>query len=82
MARTRAKKGNKKERVRRAKKNVTEEERGKPLAPTRVTDALIRDEEQTGKKKKDTVSGHQPQVPWTIRSPPTTPRDHMVSLFL
>ena len=45
-------------------------------------DALIGDEEQTGKKKKETGSGSPPQLPWTLQSPPKTRRDHAVSLFL
>ena len=83
-ARTNVKKGEKKERIRGEKR---EEKRGlrqrlKPHVPTLAIDALIGDEEQTGKKeertKKETGSGSPTQVPW---SPPTTRRDHTVILF-
>ena len=39
--------------MRREKKKGIEVQRVKPLTPTRATDALIGDEEQTGKKKEE-----------------------------
>ena len=48
--------------------------------PTPAIDALIGDEEQTG-KKEETESGSPTQISWTIQSPPTTLIDHTVGLF-
>ena len=52
---------------------------------SRATVALIGDEEQNGehkksKRKKQGVS--TTQLSWTIQSPPTTRRNHTVSLLL
>ena len=70
---------------RRAKERKgTEAQKAKTPTPTRVIDALIGDGEQNEKqknKKKETVRGPSTQLPWTLRSPPTTRRDHTVSLF-
>ena len=53
-------------------------ERVKPSTPTLANDTLIgKGDERT----QETGSGTPTQLPWTIRSPPMTHRDHMVSLF-
>ena len=52
--------------------------------PSQATDALTGDKEQNGKQKRTkrkTWSGSPTHLPWTIQSPPTTRRDHAVSLF-
>ena len=59
------------------KKN--EAQRAKPHTSIPAVDALIREEEQTRKKertKEETESGSLTQLPWTLRSTPTTHRDH------
>ena len=61
-----------------------EEQRAKPLPSIPAIDALIGDEEQTGKsreQRKKQGTGPQTQLPWTLRSPPTTHRYHTMSLF-
>ena len=49
--------------------------RGRNPTSIPVIDALIGEEEQTGKKKrerkKETGEGSPTQLPWTLRSPPT-----------
>ena len=50
--------------VRRAKKKKgIEEQRAKPPTPTRATNALIGDEEQNGKEKKETGSVPPSKLP-------------------
>ena len=53
--------------------------------PFQAIDAPIGDEEQNENRKrtnkKETKSGPQTKLPWTIRSPPTNHRDHTVGLF-
>ena len=66
--------------MRRAKDNSIEVQRVNPLTRTHVIDALIGEEEQTGKKKKERnkETGNGPQSIWL---PPTTRIDHTVSPF-
>ena len=82
-ARISAKERAKKERqVRREKKRKgIEVQRVKHPTPSRAINGLIGDEKQYGKQKKETESGTPTQLPWAIWSPPTTCRDHTVSLF-
>ena len=57
----------------------------KPTTASRAIDALIGDEEQKGKHKKEnkteTWSRLSTQPPWSIFLNPTTLKDHMVFLF-
>ena len=56
-------------------------QRMKHPIPSQTTDALIGDVEQNGKQKREKKNKQgADQKPWSIQSPPTTPRDHMVSL--
>ena len=79
--RVNAKERNKKERQRiRAKERKGIEAQGaKPPTPTRGIDAFTGGEEQNEKlkkKKKETGRGAQTQLPYTLRSPLTTRKDH------
>ena len=49
--------------------------------PIPATDALIGDEEQNGKQKKERGNGSRTRLSWIFQSPPTTRRDHMGSLL-
>ena len=67
--------------VRRVKKGkVINGQRAKSPTPAQALDALIGDEEQNGKEKKETWNG-SPTLDCPILSPSTTNRDHTVSLF-
>ena len=57
-----------------------EAQRAKHQTTSRAIDAFIGDEEQKKQKRKE-GSGSPTQLPWSIQSPPTTYRDHTVSLF-
>ena len=72
----------KKERiVRRVKmKKRSKVQRMKPPTPSRVTDALIGDEDQMKEEKKKR-SRNPTQLPWTIWSPLMICMDHPVGLF-
>ena len=64
-----------------------EAQRVKRPTPSRATDALIGEEEnkkgkQEKEKQTETENGFPTQLPWIIQSPPTTHRDHTVSLFV
>ena len=76
----------KSKKVKRWKIKRIEAQRAKPRTPTPATDALIGDEQKTGKRReqriKRTRSGFTAQLPRNLRSPPTIRRDHAVSLFL
>ena len=58
--------------------DVEQKEKRSPR-PTQAVDAPIGDVEQ--KEKIKTVNGHPTQLPWTIRSSPTTRMDHIVRVF-
>ena len=63
-----------------------EAQRVKHQAPSRATNAHIAEEEQNGKRKrtkrkKERGNESPTQLPRTIQSPPTTLKDHTVSLF-
>ena len=67
------------------KREGIEEQRVKHQTPSSATDALIGDEDQNGKQnrtKRKTGSRSPTQLPRTIQSPPTTCRDHTVSLCM
>ena len=64
-------------------KKRIEAQQAKPRPSIPANYALI-DEEQTGKEertKKETGNWSPTHLPWSLRSPPTTYRDHTVSLF-
>ena len=66
-------------RIANKKKKGRKGQRTKPPTPTRATGALIENKKQ--KERERARSGTPTQVPWTIHSPPTTRKDHSMSLF-
>ena len=76
-------------------KEMDQDTEGKTFTSTQGTLALIEDEEQNGKQKKEEIgdegqnrkqkketgSETPSQLPWTMWLPPTTRRDHTVGLF-
>ena len=65
------------------KKKDIKAQRTKRPTTTREIDALIGDEEEQKavERKRKTRRWTLTKLPWTIRSPPTTRRDHTMSLF-
>ena len=54
------------------------EQRAKPSTPTLAIDALLEEEEQSGKQK---WKEEKKQLPWTMWSPLTTFMDHTLGIF-
>ena len=63
------------------KRTRIEAQREKSPTPTLAIDAFIGDEEENAKQKKETERRTPTKLPIIIRSPPTTPMDHTVTLF-